>query len=51
MKLASARDAALELGPMTEAEKAAFRSQLARVEAQDDARRAPSPQGDLLEAA
>lgn len=39
-------------GPMTPEERAAFHSAVARVAAQDDARRAvPSPQADLLEAA
>lgn len=36
---------AVEAGPLTPAERAAFRSQLAQVAAQDDARRsAPAPQ-------
>lgn len=40
--------AAVEAGPLTPAERTAFRSQLAHVAAQDEQRRSePSPQGDL----
>jgi len=43
--------AAIQAGPMSAEDRARFRSELAAVKAQDDARRDPSPQGDLLEAA
>lgn len=39
--------AAVEAGPMTPDELAAFRSQLAQVAARDEARRQPSPQLEL----
>lgn len=43
--------AAVAAGPMTPAERAELRSKIAAVKAQDEAARAPSPQGDLLERA